>query len=364
MVPNMWYQHSFFKYAFQILLILLILFLLVKLLPFFYPLLDFIRIFFSPLIMGVVLYYIFRPLFNKMVKYHAPVPLALAVIFLFLAAVIGTLVTFVAPLVLNPIQEVAAAPSEKIEEVKEATLGFLNIFNFNLYSYNEIKALVIEYISKFQQTVLKNTFNILSTITHVAFLFVITPFALFYLLKDDHKFYSWVIEAVPTTYRNQAEKILENLDQTLSIFFSGQIMIALCVTGMAFCGLLAIGIDNLAFLTFVTFLFSLIPYLGTFIAIIPPVLAGLASSYLMALAAAVVMVAVHLIEANLITPNVMMKQFDIHPLTVILLVVASFSFFGITGPLWITPVYVFLREVVMEAYALIYAYEFTGKNEK
>jgi predicted PurR-regulated permease PerM len=348
----MWYNSSFISYSIKILLGLLILSLSLQLLPNLYPILEFVQLFFSPLILGLVLYYIFRPIVSKMLELKLPFFAAIIFVFLFLGAVLALIATFLVPMV-TTLQEVASAPTQKIEEVKEATLGFLNVFNLNLFSYDEIKGLITSYLTTIQTYLFSNTYNILSTITHVAFLFGITPFCLFYLLKDDQKFYSWLIEVIPARYRPQSEKTLHHLDQTLLTFFHGQIVVASAVTFMALIGLSLIGIDRLIFLVFLTFLLSLIPYMGTFIAIIPPLLVGLTTSYVMGGLAAAVMITIHLIEANLITPYVMMKRFDVHPLTVILLIVASFSFFGVTGPLWITPFYVFMREVIVQLYEFL-----------
>ncbi|MGE4573433.1 MULTISPECIES: AI-2E family transporter [Parachlamydia] len=341
----MWYKSSFIKYATNILLGLLILFLFVKLLPFFYPIVQFVVAFFSPLILGIVLYYMFRPLVQYLTNHHIPSAIAISSIFLILGGIIASIATFLIPTIITSLQEVTTSPAQKIEEVKEATISFLNIFNLNLYSYNEVKSLITNFLEKIQQFVFANTYLIISTATHIAFIFVLTPFCLFYLLKDDQKFYGWTMEMIPPVYRPQCEKIFHHLDKTLLTFFNGQIVVAAIVSLMALIGLAIIQIDNLIFLAFLTFLLGLIPYLGTLIAIIPPTLVGLTSSYLMGLTAAIVMTSIHLIEANLITPHVMMKRLDVHPLTIILLIVASFSLFGVTGPLWITPLYVFLREI-------------------
>lgn len=349
----MWYNSYFIRLGTKILLGLLIILLFVNVLPYFYPIVQFIEIFFSPLILGIVLYYIFRPLVRKMLDLNFPFIVAVALVFLILGTILALIATFLVPLIITSIQEVAASPTQKIEEVKEATMNVLNIFNFNLYSYAELKSVITDYLVRVQQFIFSNTYSIITTITHVAFIFGITPFCLFYLLKDDKRFYAWIINAIPTPYRAQAEKMFFHIDQTLLTFFYGQMVVALTVTLMAFIGLSIIGIENLIFLTFITFLLALIPFLGTFVAIIPPVLVGLTESYLVGAAAGIVMVIIHLTEANIITPYVMMKRFDVHPLTVILLVVASFSFLGVTGPLWITPLYVFLREVAIQLYSLI-----------
>lgn len=342
----MWYNSPFFKYEIKIILTLLIIFLGFQVLPYLYPILNYILLFFSPLILGIILYYIFRPLVHTLRQHKIPFILIILALFAILGTIVGTVTTFLLPAIITPIQ--SAAKTASPEKIKEATIGIMRLFNFNLFSFEELKEVFTDYVAQSQQYLFENTFNIVSTITHVAFIFVITPFCLFYFLRDDKKFHKWALELTPAIYQSRVKNALERIDDTLSNFFTGQLIISLIVTSITFISLLLLNIKNLALLTCLTFLLALIPYLGTLLAIIPPIVVGLTESYVMGFAAGAIMIAIHLAEANLITPGIMKKRFDIHPLTVILLIVGSFSLFGITGPLWITPLYALIREVFIE----------------
>ncbi len=284
-----------------------------------------------------------------------PFPVIIIGIFLFLFLIILSFVLFIAPKVIAPLAEVATDPREKAEEVRAATIGFLN--TYNLYSYEELRKLITSYFTQIQSYIFQNAYGIFSTITHIATILVLTPFTLFYFLKDDTDLHRWFISCIPNNYRSRVEMALEHFDEILLSFFHGQITIAAIVTVMALIGLSLIGLNNVVFITFITFFLSLIPFLGTLLAIIPAVLQGLVSGYSMAILAGVVMTCIHLIEANIITPQVMRRRMDIHPLMIILLIITSFTFFGITGPLWITPFYVLIRELLMDLY------EFFGWEE-
>lgn len=347
----MWYNSNFFKYSAKILITLLITYLCLLLLPVFYPVINFFWAFFGPIILGVVLYYVVRPFFERLIKLKFSFYPAILIVFLVLFSMIALITTFLIPIVIKQVHEVATSPTEKIEEVKDvATMGILNTFNLNIYSYAEVKNVVTNFIKEIQQYVFKNIYDILYAVTHIAFLFVITPICLFYFLRDDHKFYKWTLEWIPQSIQPQSEKLMEQIDTTLLIFVSGQVRVASIVTFLTLIGLFIIQIDNLFFLTLFTFFLSLIPYFGTLLSIIPPVLVGLTQNYTQAFLAAGVMISIHLVESNLISPQIMMKRFDIHPLTVMLLVFGSFSLFGVTGPLWITPLYVCCREILVQLY--------------
>lgn len=296
-----------------------------------------------------MLYYLFRPMVAYLSKHGVPFIISMLGIFLFLAFILTVIGLYVVPVVVTPITAVATSPGEKAEEVQAATIGFLS--RLNIYSYEEIRGVITTYLLKFQQYIFQNAFEIFSAITHIALMLVLTPFTLFYFMKDDERFHQWFIDTIPTKYKSTVEKTLEDVDQILFAFFHGQMTIASIVTVMTAIGLFAIGMENVAFLVFITFFVSLIPYLGTLLAIIPPTVEGFTVSYTMAFLGAGIMTLIHLTESNIITPQVMRKRFDIHPLTIILLIMTSFFFFGILGPLWITPAYVLLRELASDAYA-------------
>lgn len=351
----MWYNSKFFKFSVQTLMVLLILSLLFYVIPNFAPIFNFLKFLLSCLLMGIVLYYLFRPLVRKLTRHKIPFPVIITGVFLFLALIIFTVTYIIIPKVIAPIADVANAPKEKAEEVKAATIGFLS--TYNLYSYEELRTMITTYFLQIQQYLFQNAYEIFTALTHIATILVLTPFTLFYFLKDDTDLHKWFVSCIPNNYRSKVETVLEHIDEILLSFFHGQVTIACIVTLMTFVGLYAIGIDNVVFITFITFFLSLIPFLGTLLAIIPAVLQGLVTSYLMAILAAAVMTCVHLIEANIITPQVMRRRLDIHPLMIIILIITSFTFFGITGPLWITPFYVLIRELLIDIY------EFFGWEE-
>lgn len=352
----MHYNSRFFKTSIKILLVLLNILLFFTVIPYFAPIFNFLKYIVSCLMFGVVLYYLFRPLVDYMKKLKIPFPLIVSTVFFILALILSVVIFYIIPTVLVPIQEVANSPLERKEEVKAATIGFIE--KLNLYSYDEIRSMMSSYFLKVQQYIFQNAFDIFSALTHLGIIFVLTPFTLFYFLKDDGNFHQWFISCVPAAYREKVEGVLDHLDEILSDFFHGQITVASIVTLMAFSGLYLVGMQNVPFLVFITFFLSLIPFLGTFLSIIPATLEGLTHGYFMAFCGGAVMTVIHLTEANIITPQVMKRRFDIHPFTIILLIMMSFFFFGLLGPLWITPAYVLVREFLIEAY------EFMGWEEE
>ena len=69
--------------------------------------------------------------------------------------------------------------------------------------------------------------GIVSTVTNIGSLIFMIPFILFYFLKDDKYFLSNVVSLYPQKYRDSADKIIHDVDTTLSSYITGQMLIAL-----------------------------------------------------------------------------------------------------------------------------------------
>jgi len=65
----------------------------------------------------------------------------------------------------------------------------------------------------------------------------------------------------------------------------------------------------------------------------------------------VIMLVAQQIEGNLITPNVMGNALDVHPLTVITLILAAGNIAGLWGIILAIPVYAVLKSVAKNIYA-------------
>jgi len=140
------------------------------------------------------------------------------------------------------------------------------------------------------------------------------------------------------------------VDEILSVYISGQVLIAFIVGLLIFIGYWAIGLNYAFLLALLAFVFNLIPFCGPFISTIPALFIGLADSPLMAIKVIAVVLMVHLLDLNLISPRIVGQRLNIHPVTVILLLVASLSVFGLVSLFIITPLYAVLKVLIQDYY--------------
>ena len=92
---------------------------------------------------------------------------------------------------------------------------------------------------------------------------------------------------------------------------------------MLFVGYLLIGLNYALILSVIALVFMTIPFLGPFLAVCPALFVGLSDSPFMVLKVAIVFLIVQQIESNVISPQVIGQRLNIHPLMIILLLLAQ-----------------------------------------
>lgn len=204
---------------------------------------------------------------------------------------------------------------------------------------SELPQLIGTYISDGFQGVQ----NVASKVTSTVVAIVTFPIILFFLLKDGEKFKNFMIKVFPPKFRDDTKQILSNMDTQVGSYIQGQIIVATVIGILLFIGYLIIGLDYAFTLAIVAAITSVVPYLGPTIAIIPAVIIAIVDSPFMLLKLAIVWIAVQFLEGNFVSPNIMGKTMQIHPLTIILVLLIAGNLFGVIGVILGIPGYAILK---------------------
>lgn len=349
----MWYQTNFFKYATGTILILLIVLLVYQVAPLFTPVLNFITAILLPIMLASLFYYILRPLVQLVERGRIPRSIAIFMIYFIFLGIFITLNTIFVPEIIRQIDDLRTLPTtEKIEAVKEGTKDILRTLTFNQLSMTQIQHWLTIYWQKISEIITHFLLSSLSTLTSVAIALVLTPFVLFYFLKDDYLFVDFFMAYSPKEYEKEIRKIISDIDTTLSHYIHAQLTVALIVGSILYIGYLIINLQHALILALFAMIFYTIPFLGTFIAIIPALIIGLADSPFMAFKVILVMIVAHVIESDIVSPKILGQRLHIHPLTIILLLLAAGSLYGLIGLLLATPIYAIIKVIVWNVYKI------------
>jgi predicted PurR-regulated permease PerM len=345
-------KNRFFMICYGIILILLIVWLMMEVQFIFIPLVIAFKTLFFPFLIAGVLFYLFRPLIEFLASKNVPRILAILLLYLSMIGIIIALSFIIGPILQHQVNRLI----ENTPQIAKALRQQWEIFEVSRATFPEyVKELIDVATTKAQQIISdigRNLTTIIGVITNIVVILVIVPFILFYLLKDGRKAPDQLLNLLPKGQIKEGKAILSDMNKALSTYVQGQVIVSLCVGIMVYVGYLIIGVEYSLILALVAMLTNVIPFVGPFIGIIPALIVGFIDSPMMMLKVIIVVVIAQQIESNLISPQIMGRALDVHPLTIILLLLVASSLGGVLGLILAVPTYAMLKVIVNHSYRL------------
>lgn len=343
----MWINKPFFKYAAGTIFVLIIIFLLGKIDYFLWPIRALVATIFFPVVISGILYYILRPLV-RLVSRSLPKTASIIVIF---AVVLGAgYLGFnaIGNLIGSQVTELSENLPAKMEDLSDETEKVVEKNNMGMFSYDQVKNKALNFLETILSVAGENVMKVFSTITSIVTVMVVVPFILFYFLKDDHKLRPFLLKYLPDKHEEEGNKILGDIDKTLFSYVTGQFIVAVVDGVLMYFGYKIIGLEYALILAFFAMFLTVVPFLGPVLGIIPAIFIGLLQGPGMVLKIVLVLIAVQLLESNLVSPHVMGKRLNLHPLTVIIILMAAGSIYGFIGILIAIPFYSVVKVLVKD----------------
>lgn len=233
---------------------------------------------------------------------------------------------------------------QQFEKSLKSTFPFLNSIN------------VVEKFTNFSQNVISNWISNISdlvySIVSLIAILVIVPFMTFFLLKDNKHLMRGIINIMPNKYFEVSYSVLDKIAVQLGRFVRGWILDAFLVGLLSGIGLKILGIDNAISIGFVAGVGHLIPYFGPIIGGIPAIIISIVQygNFSMLPSIIIMFLTVYAIDNGFIQPNVFSKATDMHPLVIIILIIAGSQLLGVLGMLLAVPTATVIKTASREIY--------------
>lgn len=191
--------------------------------------------------------------------------------------------------------------------------------------------------------------TLFETLTHLLIGIGLLLFLLLFLIRDGDRFVRWLRQVTPMPPMVIDDLLASTRDITRAVL-AGHVLVAIIQGVIAGLGLLATGIPNAVFWTFVMIVLALIPIIGTFVVWAP------ASAYLFANGNTVAAVALFVygtivvgISDEYLRPVIVDRYAKVSPSIIIIGVIGGISAFGFMG-LFVGPIIVGILKVTIEVY--------------
>ncbi len=341
----MWYNHKFFKYAFGILLVLTIIYLADKVDFFLVPFRKLVATLFFPLLISGLLYYLLRPLVRFAESRKVPRVAAIFMVFFIVLAVLSAFSAYAGSVIVEQSKQLFQDLPAIVQSVTIKTNEIIESETFGFLPIGELQKQATSFLTRIVPTLSRSVFEIVSTLTGVVTILVIVPFILFYMLRDDNRLLPAILKFLPEKHRQNAGKILAEVDKTLSSYIVSQAILALSLGVMMYVGYLLLGVKYSLILAIFGMITSVIPFFGAIIGVLPALLVGFTQNLYLPIKILVMVIIIQQLQDNLIAPYILGRRLDIHPLTLILLIMIAASFYGFVGVIVAIPAYAALKTI-------------------
>lgn len=339
----------------QILLILTIIFVSSKITFLFRPIGVFISTLFFPILIAGFLFFLLNPVVDFL--HNKKIPRFIAILIIYVA-VIGIVVLITGNIVPSLNKQFTALASELPVYARKTIAYFNKVAQTSEFKWainaqqNLLKSFeqkLVSYANTLPETITYSITNIVGVIANIAVILATVPFLLFYMLKDGNKFPEAISKFFPVNFRNEGMIILKETGETISTYIHGQVAVALSVGTMVFIGYLIIKMPFALVLALTVTFTYFIPYIGLIIGATPAVIVALFDSPTEVLLVLLVIVISQQIESNLISPLILGKSLDIHPATIIIILLAAGNLAGVLGMLLAVPTYAVGKTIVLNS---------------
>ena len=203
------------------------------------------------------------------------------------------------------------------------------VLNEGLSRFGELPMKALQFSGKLLWGSISNLFNIILMIANL----VIIPVVMFYLLRDFDSINERLFALIPPRFQSKTREIILEIDQVLSSFVRGQMMVVVLMGIMYAFGLFMCETPMSLSVGLMAGLFNLIPYLGLILGFVPAAILTFmhTQEWLPVLGVAGVFAFVQAMEGIVITPHVVGENIGLHPVAVIFAVLLGGELFGLVG---------------------------------
>ncbi|WP_353096731.1 AI-2E family transporter [Tissierella praeacuta] len=300
---------------------------------------------FYTIILSAILAYLFNPVINfleskKISRLKGVFLLYLGIVAMFLVVaflVIPRSSTEIKRLVVYmPIYlEKASSVIDELYNKYYSTLGdlppmFQGVQQVVMENIVGIEHMVVDGLKNFIGGIM-NTFSKLVSL-------ILTPILTFYFLVDKNYFKEKLMGFIPRKYKKDCKRLFYEIDDSLSKFVRGKIIMAAYVGIATSIILLIMGVDFAIVIGFITGIADIIPYIGPFLGFLPAVFFAYLISPLKAIWVAIFFVSIQWVENNILAPKVIGETTGIHPLIILISIIVGGGVFGVLGMILAVPV--------------------------
>jgi predicted PurR-regulated permease PerM len=322
----------------------------------------------APFVLAVVIAYVLDPVVDVLERRRLPRALAIVLLTLPVIGVVAGGLFVAVPAALGQLGDLAEQAPLFFERVADWVGQRLQAVNLPFVDEDAAlaklraidSAAVVAFVQERQEALTgwimtgvlglgRGVGSLFGIVTYV----VLTPVLTFYLLRDWDAITKSFGDLLPHSRRDALVSFARDYDLLLSRYLRGQVTVALAVGAITGLGLLGAGFPYAGTLGLMVAVFSVVPYLGLLLSLVPALFIALVSGSVVKslITVAVVYTVAQILEGTVISPRIVGESVGLHPVWVVLALALSGFFFGFVGLLIGVPIAAGLKLLIVRGLA-------------
>lgn len=325
--------------------IILFAYLLVKFFPFYGTIIAFIWHLFLPFTIAAFIAYLLYPIIKKLHEHHIHKTYAILLIYLLFLGGIAYLIYLVYPAFMHQLRDLNEYIPQFIKLYEDIIYQIYESTSFLPEAvHNQIDQLIMR-IELYLENIVGKLMGGFTKIFDLIILITVIPVLVFYLLKDYQKIKQYFKSLIPKKYHEKTRILIHAIDEKLGHYIRGQLIVSAFVSVTSFIVFHLLGLDYALILAMIMGITNIIPYFGPIIGAIPTIAIAITISTKMVIITVIAIFGIQLIESNFLSPYIVGKSINIHPIAIIFALLLGGQVAGVLGMILAVPLLTILKEI-------------------
>ena len=302
----------------------------------------------APILAGLVLAFLLQGVVARLERWHVPHLAAVWLVFLFFIGGAITAVVVVAPLLWRQLTDSLNAMPDIIDRLRE-TLFSISAIQSGLFSAAAVDAWLASLSGQLTElggSALQGLLTQVPNVFGMIIYLILLPISVFFFLKDRDRLIAGVVALLPQR-RPLLNRVGNEMNVQIANYVRGKFLEILIVGSVSFVVFAALGLNYAALLGVLVGVSVLVPFLGA-AAVTAPVAAVAFAQWGWSLEFAWLMAAYGIIQAldgNVLVPLLFSEANDLHPIVIIVAVLAFGGLWGFWGVFFAIPLATLIKAI-------------------
>tara|TARA_X000000950_G_C13812722_1_gene618393 strand:+ start:105 stop:1187 length:1083 start_codon:yes stop_codon:yes gene_type:complete len=302
----------------------------------------------APVLTGLVLAFLLQGLVGRLEKLGSPHLLAIAVAMIVLIGTVATAVLLVVPLLWQQAADLLALAPTLVGMLRDGLSSLAEAFP-EFITEEQILGVVNESskeLGNLSGVLLESAFSQVFSLFGLLIYLVLVPISVFFLLKDKELLMAHLASLLPKN-RPLLDAVGSQMNAQLGNYVRGKAIEILLVGTVSFITFLFFGLNYAALLGVLVGISVLIPFIGAAIVTLPVfMIAVLQFGWSLDLAWVMLAYAViQFLDGNVLVPLLFSEAVDLHPITIIIAILAFGGLWGLWGVFFAIPLATFIKAI-------------------